>query len=171
MINYFAYGSNLHPVRLTERVASASLVGRAQVCGYQLKFHKLGQDDSGKCNLFYTGRTADVVFGAVYTLAAEHKSQLDTFEGKGMGYTDCQIEVVHLEQSIQCFSYLAQQAYIVDSLKPYHWYKQLVKHGASYLRFPDAYLSCIEAIESREDPKKSRRKIHQDLLERIEKQR
>ena len=171
MIYYFAYGSNLHPLRLTERVASANLVGTAQVSGYQLKFHKLGQDDSAKCNLFYTGNTRDTVHGAIYTLAAAHKDDLDKYEGKGMGYTDSQIEIPHAERTIHCFTYLAQETYIVDSLQPFHWYKQLVLQGAHYLGFPGSYLSYIEAVVSFEDPHKARRSLHQDLLNRMTNQR
>ena len=167
MIFYFAYGSNLHPVRLTERVSTAKLVGGVQLNGYQLKFHKRGQDDSAKCNLLHTGQPSDFIYGAVYTLASRHKSVLDEFEGKGMGYTDKQIEILYRGQTIRCFTYLAQEAYIIDSLSPYHWYKQLVVQGARYLQFPDSYLSRIEAVKSREDPQKTRRKAHRELLDRI----
>ncbi len=167
MIHYFAYGSNLHPVRLTERVASAKLVGSAQVPGYQLKFHKLGQDDSGKCDLFHTGRSKDIVHGAIYTLAAGHKNTLDEFEGKGMGYIDKPVAILHRNQLIDCFTYLAQEDYIVDSLKPYHWYKQLVIQGATYLHFPASYLSKIQATQSQKDPEATRRKTHEQLLEKM----
>lgn len=170
MIYYFAYGSNLHPLRLTERVSSAKLVGGVHVTGYQLKFHKQGQDDSGKCNLLHTGIASDIVHGAIYTLAAGHKRLLDEFEGKGLGYIDGQINILHQSQKIRCFTYLAQEDYIIDSLKPYHWYKQLVIHGARYLKFPDSYLSGIESIESLEDPEIDRRQNHDELLARIHKQ-
>ncbi len=40
MIHYFAYGSNLHPVRLIERVPSASLVGVIGISKHRLAFHK-----------------------------------------------------------------------------------------------------------------------------------
>ncbi len=167
MIHYFAYGSNLHPVRLTERVASAKLVGSAQVPGYQLKFHKLGQDGSGKCDLFHTGRSTDIVHGAIYTLETGHKNALDEFEGKGMGYIDKPVEILHCDQVINCFTYLAQEDYIVDSLKPYHWYKQLVIQGAAYLRFPALYLSKIRTTQSQQDPEATRRETHEQLLEKI----
>jgi gamma-glutamylcyclotransferase len=167
MIHYFAYGSNLHPARLTERVEFASLVASAQVFGYQLKFHKLGQDDSAKCNLWHTGRSPDSVYGAIYTLASRHKPLLDEFEGKGSGYDDCEILVPHDGKTLRCFTYLAQKAYIMDSLKPYDWYKQLVVRGAHYLDFPDYYLQKLDAVVSHRDPDSLREQTHRFLLQTI----
>jgi gamma-glutamylcyclotransferase len=167
MLNYFAYGSNLHPLRLIERVASARLVGPARVRGYQLVFHKNGHDGSGKCNLFKTDAITDYVHGAIYTLAAEHKPILDEFEGKGFGYIDQSIEIPHRDSTISCFTYFAQNAYIIDALEPFHWYKELVYRGGVYLRFPYAYLKSIKAVRSQHDPDSERRIVHDQLLHRI----
>jgi len=51
---YFAYGSNLHPLRLQARLSSAQLIGTTILPGYALKFHKLGHCLSGKCNIVRT---------------------------------------------------------------------------------------------------------------------
>ncbi len=167
MIHYFAYGSNLHPVRLSDRIESAKLIAGTQLSGYQLKFHKQGQDNSAKCNLLRTESTSDTIYGAIYTLASQHKTLLDEFEGKGCGYDDQQIEVPYGDRSIRCFTYIAQEDYIVDSLKPYHWYKQLVVQGAQYLKFPGYYVRSIQAIDSQSDPDTSRKQIHDTLLQTI----
>jgi len=167
MLYYFAYGSNLHPVRLTARVPSASLVGTTRLAGHRLMFHKRGKDDSGKCTLFRTGSEADSVFGAIYKMACEHKNILDRIEGNGAGYIDHQIFVRHQEQEYGCFTYLAQQAYIMDNLLPYHWYKELIVLGAQYLQFPDDYIASIKAIASVEDPEEARRKEHAGLIMKV----
>ena len=166
-LNYFAYGSNLHPLRLNERVASATLIGPACIKGYQLVFHKNGHDGSGKCNLFETGDNTDHVHGAIYSLAVNDKPILDEFEGKGFGYVDKNIVIRHEDSSTQCFSYFAQNAYIIDTLEPFHWYKELVIEGAVYLRFPESYLARIKAVRSQQDPNLSRRLLHDQLLHRI----
>jgi len=166
-IYYFAYGSNLHPLRLTERVPSAELIGVATCSRHRLVFHKKSRDGSGKCNMFYSGADADLVYGAIYSLSAEHKAALDRVEGTGYGYTDDQISVIHAGRHCSCFTYLAQQSHIVDSLKPYHWYKQLVVLGAQFLDFPPAYCASIEAVESMEDPDPERRSKNETLIERI----
>jgi hypothetical protein len=51
LLYYFSYGSNLHPVRLTERIFSATLIGTVKLKKYRLEFHKKRKDKSGKCNL------------------------------------------------------------------------------------------------------------------------
>ena len=165
MIYYFAYGSNLHPMRLGERVPSAELIGVAKNLNHSLTFHKKSNDGSSKCNMFNSD--SDLIYGAIYKLKPEHKNELDKFEGKGYGYIDNQIMLKHNRNEYTCFTYLAQQSHIVDSLKPYHWYKKLVILGAQYLEFPDAYISSIEAVESMEDPDSTRRKEKEVLIESI----
>ena len=165
MIYYFAYGSNLHPMRLMERVPSAELVGVAKHPNHVLTFHKKSNDGSSKCNMFNS--EPDLIYGAIYKLKPEHKNELDKFEGKGYGYIDNQITLEHDEIEYTCFTYLAQQSHIVSDRKPYHWYKKLVILGAQYLQFPDTYISSIEAVESTEDLDTTRRKEKEALIERI----
>ena len=98
---------------------------------------------------------------------AAHKTDLDEFEGLGSGYIDSQLKLVHEYQNYCCFTYLAQESYIIDDLKPYHWYKKLVVLGAKYLGFPGWYVASIEAIESMQDLKEERRKEKEELIEKI----
>lgn len=165
MIHYFAYGSNLHPLRLLERVASAELVGVCRYEAHRLAFDKQGRDGSGKCTLVNTGSEADVVYGALYTLDPVQKRDLDRFEGSG--YCEHQITLQCHGQEYHCFTYLAQRSYIIDSLKPYHWYKQLIVLGARYLRLPDPYLASIESVASIDDPDVGRGRENEALIDRI----
>ena len=164
---YFAYGSNLHPVRLTDRVPSAELVGVAMHPHHRLTFHKRSHDGSSKCNIFPSGSVSDVIHGAIYKIKPEHKPALDRFEGKGNGYLDNQITLSCHGNDYRCFTYFAQTAHITDNLMPYHWYKTLVLLGARYLKFPDSYIATIEEIESMQDPDLARRKEMDALIERI----
>lgn len=86
MIYYFAYGSNLHPTRLMERVPSAEFIGVATHPSHRLTFHKKSNDGSSKCNMYNSGSETDLIYGAIYKLKPEHKDELDRFEGKGCGY-------------------------------------------------------------------------------------
>jgi len=164
---YLAYGSNLHPVRLTERVLSAELLGVVELRHYRLAFQKKGWDGSSKCTLVRTGEKSDGVYGAIYQMDSDHKPALDVFEGNGNGYHDSQLSVDLHGQTYHCFTYLAQASHIADDLKPYHWYKDLVVLGAKHLQLPDAYVRSIESIESVEDLDQTRRIQHQRLIERI----
>ena len=167
LLYYFAYGSNLHPVRLLERVPSANLLGVTDLDKHRLAFHKKSQDGSSKCNLVHTESEFDRVYGAIYELDSKHKNNLDIVEGKGHGYIDQQIMLEYQGQEYRCFTYIAQQSHIVEKLKPYHWYKQLVVLGARYLHFPDSYVFSIESIESMEDPNEKRRKVKGRLIDEI----
>ena len=148
-----------------ERVPSADLVGIAKHPNHALTFHKRSNDGSSKCNMFKS--EPDLIYGAIYKLNPEHKDELDKFEGKGYGYIDNQLTLEHNENQYTCFTYLAQQSYIVSDLKPYHWYKKLVILGAEYLGFPDTYISSINAVESIEDQDAIRGKEKEKLIERI----
>ncbi len=171
MIYYFAYGSNLHPMRLMERVSSAELVGVADHPKHKLTFHKKSIDGSSKCNMFNSCNKSDLIYGAIYKLKPEHKNELDKFEGKGSGYIDNQIMLKLNGNDYTCFTYLAQQSHIVENLKPYHWYKKMVILGTKYLDFPKNYISSIEIVESIEDSNTKRRKEKESLIEDIRKYR
>ena len=170
LLNYFAYGSNLHPVRLIERIPSAELIGAVELTGYRLEFHKTSEDGSGKCNAFATGSSSDLIHGALYQLASGHKPTLDRIEGAGNGgYIASEISVWHGHHECACFTYLAEPSHLNDDLEPYHWYKQLVVLGAKYLNFPEAYIESIESVKSKEDPNQKRRQENQTLLRKIKK--
>ncbi len=167
MIYYFAYGSNLHPVRLVERVPSAQLIEAAIYPAHRLVFHKRSHDGSSKCTMFKSGSQSDRVYGAIYQLSPEHKTELDRFEGRGFGYIDTHISLLYNGKDVSCFTYLAQPSHLTEDLKPYHWYKELVVAGAQFLAFPASYIAAIEAVESMDDPDPVRRKQNAQLLERV----
>ena len=167
MTRYFAYGSNLHPIRLMERAPSANLVDVVELRKYCLNFHTRSNDGSSKCNMVHTGFESDVIFGAIYEIDVRHQEKLHHFEGNGYGYIDSQIRVQHLGQEHCCYTYVAQQTHIVDNLKPYHWYKQLVVLGAKYLRLPNSYILSIESVESIEDHDEKRKRQNETLIQKI----
>ena len=162
---YFAYGSNLHPLRLLERVPSAEFVGIAVFHAYRIAFEKQGQDGSAKCNLVSSGIAEDSVYGAIYQLDPGHKHILDQYEGSG--YRDRPINVLCHGRDYNCFTYFAEPSHIDNSLKPYHWYKQLVVLGARHHHFPEKYISTLESFASIEDPDRQRRRRIEMLIENI----
>lgn len=167
MLHYFAYGSNLHPVRLMERVPSANLVATAHLDGYRLTFEKRSNDGSSKCNIVKSDVGSESVHGAIYSLDAAHRQLLDKFEGLGIGYTDTRIEFGHQGQVFDCFTYLAKPSHIEGDLRPYHWYKEIVVLGAVYLGFPASYVNTIAAVDSMDDPDESRRQEHAALVRKV----
>ena len=167
MIYYFAYGSNLHPLRMKERVPSAELQSSASISGFRLVFNKTGVDGSAKCNLEETTDPAATVYGAIYKIKKEHKPILDKFESLNKGYVDTVIRVEIGGKLVNCFTYVAQKEYIDNELKPFHWYKRLVILGATYLNFPVDYIKMVESVESVEDNNMKRRQEHEQLIEQM----
>jgi len=164
---YFAYGSNLHPRRLGQRVASAVALGSAALDGHVLRFHKQGRDGSGKCDAMWTGRPGDVVLGALYRLEAPDVVALDGIEGVGRGYETHDVRVRVGAAEIEAFTYRAAATFIDATLLPWDWYKALVLAGARHHRFGDDYVRAIEAVASRVDPDVARGAEHAALLAEI----
>ena len=160
---YAAYGSNLHPDRLRQRVPSASLVGTGLLPGYSLKFHKLSKKDgSGKCNII-AGESR--VYVAIFELAETDRSKLDKIEGLGYGYDHHKIPV---DQYGACSTYIAAANAIDDSLAPTDWYREYVLRGARFHRFPLNYISILESQSTVVDADQDRVQREWMLVEKLQ---
>lgn len=160
---YAAYGSNLHPVRLQERVPSAELLGKGVVSGRELRFHKRSfVDGSGKCDIVPGDGLVHV---AVYDVPEDEKPLLDGFEGLGNGY---RVEIVDVPGFSPCFTYVAMDAYVDPTLRPFAWYRALVLVGCAHLGFPNDYAVAVAAVETTRDPDAARRAANMDLVRRAE---
>ena len=165
---YLAYGSNLHPLRLTLRVPNARLVGTARLDGYWLTFRKRSKDGSSKCNLEFTDDPTHVAYGAVYDVSAEEAILLDEVEGLGNGYYKAHVEVRVSDEPCAAFVYLASQSHISGENRPYHWYKGFVLAGVRKHDFPANYARQISREPSKPDSNESRRVQMENLLAQLE---
>jgi len=163
-LHYLAYGSNLHPRRLQQRVPSARVIGTVGLMGWQLKFHKRGQDASAKCNIIQTGKTADVVYGAIYAMLASEKDELDKVEGLNAGYSLAQIEIAEVGTA---FFYIAEDAFIDNDILPFDWYKELVVAGGRFHAFPETYLAQINNLNAIPDFDTARQQQHMTILDSV----
>jgi gamma-glutamylcyclotransferase (GGCT)/AIG2-like uncharacterized protein YtfP len=160
IVHYFAYGSNLHPLRLQRRIPSAQLLGTATISGYKLSFAKRGQDASGKGHI--KPASHGEVFGAVYQLDSEHKTNLDHFEGPGYGRTSFEVSVNR--QAYSCFAYVGLPTHLDESLQPFHWYKSLIMLGAEFHGFPASYIRNIQQTPSIADSDPHRSRLNERLI-------
>lgn len=159
---YFAYGSNLHPLRLGQRAPSSRTVAPGVLAAHALRFHKRGADGSGKCNAYCTDRSADRVYGALYALAAADAALLD--EAEGCGYERARVAVTTQRGRVHAFTYVAKAHAIGTGLRPYTWYRELVVAGARYHALPAAYRARLEATAALADPDAERALQHAALL-------
>jgi gamma-glutamylcyclotransferase len=165
---YLAYGSNLHPLRIIDRVPSARLLGDARLEGYKVTFVKKSRDGSTKCNLLFTSNPDDVAYGAVYEIAINEKRLLDAAEGLGKGYMETLLQVDVNSATVDVFTYVASLTHLAPGLPPYDWYKAMVIAGARYHGFPSAYIDSLAAIPSQSDPNPRRNHLNQNLLIQLE---
>lgn len=162
LINYFAYGSNMSVTRLKKRVPGASAMGVYYLDGHDLRFHKTGQDNSAKCDAFYTGEGR--VYGVLFEIDSVEKPELDRAEGLGVGYGEKIVDIQNESgDSVEAITYYALQ--ISDALRPYSWYLNHVVIGAREAGLSSDYLLSIESVKSVDDPDTARdareRMIHQ----------
>ena len=162
---YFAYGSNLLKRRLQERTPAAKMVGAATLAGHSLRFHKIGDDGSGKCDAFHTGDEDHKVHGVLYELGAGERQILDRIEGVGCGYEIRQIDV-KAPEPVAAFTYVVQQNYIDPNIQPFCWYRNFVLAGAMAHQFPQPYVQKIGQVAFRNDPDLLRRSQNDAILER-----
>lgn len=164
---YFAYGSNMSAARLTARIPSASALETGLLYEHTLAFHKPGRKDgTGKCDAHHTGALSDYLLGVIYRIDPDHRSSLDRIEGLGNGYTTKDVTVMSVSgKEIKAFTYIATN--INNDLKPFHWYKHHVVHGARENNLPSDYIERILLVESIDDPDQDRVKselsIYSDL--------
>lgn len=159
---YFAYGSNLSPRRIEARLGPCRSLGTACLKGFRLHFHKRGADDSGKCNIRYSGDGRRRVYGGLYRLLAAQAQRLDGFEGQG--YARQNVSLVHRNQHCRAYTYVALDHWIDDSLRPFDWYRALVIQGAFDQGLPRAYVCKLLASGYIIDPDQNRRRSNLLLL-------
>jgi hypothetical protein len=158
-MQYAAYGSNLHALRLFERIPSARFLGTGFLPGWTLHFDKRSRDGSAKCNIRLRGSGVHV---AIYQMGKAGKQKLDRIEGVGNGYL---CEVLDVPQFGECFVYTASRSHIDMSLHPYDWYKEMVLLGCESHHFPGDYTFRVRAIESSRDPDDERRQLNWKMVE------
>lgn len=160
-MRYAAYGSNLHPLRLADRIPSAQFTATSYLPNWSLCFHKRSKDHSGKCNILAGD---DGVHFAIYEISDLDRITLGKIEGVGFGYSEISLNLPNVGD---CFSYIAEESHIDDSLRPYDWYKEFVLAGAQFHGFPDQYLQCIESIRTLCDPDSDRRAREWETVEMV----
>ena len=158
---YAAYGSNLHPVRLTARLPTAELLGHAFVAEYSLRFDKRSRDGSAKCGI---DSGDEGVYMAVFEVSESERVDLGTIEGVGHGYEPLDIDVPGFGR---CFTYEATPSHIEPGLPAYDWYREFVLLGCVAHGFPADYVAAVASKIVTHDPDAARRRQNWDVIARI----
>ncbi len=152
---YAAYGSNLHPGRLRQRVPGAELLGTATLSHWRLAWHKRGMDGSAKCDIVpHDGKRVHI---AVFHFSDRDLPRLDRAEGHGRGYEHHWLDLADFGQVL---TYRAASTHIDDSLLAYEWYRAYVLAGCRFHDFDSRYIEAIRGLAHRPDPDPGRHQRH-----------
>ncbi len=160
-VRYAAYGSNLHPIRLCDRLPTATLLGDAFLQGYSLHFDKRSRDGSAKCGIESGG---DGICVAVFELIEAEQLMLDEIEGIGHGYERFDLEVPGFGR---CFTYEATPSHFEPGLPAYDWYREFVLVGCRMHGFPSDYVAAIESKVVTHDADRERRRRNWGVISRM----
>ena len=159
---YFAYGANLHPLRLAGIVPSCRVVAPGVLADHELRFHKRSLDGSAKCDAFPWPDAA--VHGVLYRLDTAEQAALDRAEP---GYDRVAVSVTTDAGSREAFTYRARADHVAPALRPYTWYREVVLLGARLQRLPPDYVARIERVPADDDPDAERAGAAARLIESL----
>ena len=143
MIKYFAYGSNMSVSRMIKRGVTPLSRSQGILNNYILKFNKKSsKGDWSFANIEEI--EGDVVEGIIFEISELHLEKLDKFEGAPVHYRREKINVISGGNKIECITYVAQNDYIVEGLKPTDDYMKFLIEGSALLS-PD-YQKMLESI-------------------------
>lgn len=157
-MKYFAYGSNMleKQLRHASRSPTALHVGIAVARGRTLRFHKIGRDGSGKCNLAASPDPDGQVYGVLYEIDPSEISALDAVE-LGYSRTTILVESIDSGGAVEAETFIANPEYLDASIVPFEWYKAVVIAGALEHGLPEQYINKLRECPSKRDPDVTRR--------------
>ena len=162
----FCYGSNMLSDRLHQRISYSRTIGIGKLSGHLLKFHKVGRDRSGKCDVSSTGIRKDHVWGIVVEIDPAEKATLDQYEDYGIGYSEKTVEI-EMDSGDKIKSLVYYALWIDPLLNPYDWYLDFVLAGAREHNLPEYYIKSIESIRTIPDPDINRSQLNRKILNKL----
>jgi gamma-glutamylcyclotransferase (GGCT)/AIG2-like uncharacterized protein YtfP len=134
-VYYFAYGSNMLPTRLIERIEKYHTAFRARLPGYKFMYNKKGVDGTAKANIATDGNAE--VCGVCFEIDAEDLKQLSNYEG---GYDQRQIVVTNENRDeVRAVTYIS--ASVDNTLRASTEYKGIVLKGAKHWELSEDYIA------------------------------
>ena len=123
---YFAYGSNMNPDRIRDRIPNARVVGRATIRGWRLVERLYADIERAK-----GGR----VEGVLYLVSETEMHRLDSYEGYPTVYGTVSLNAyLDAEHKVQAFTYaMTKSAKASREGKPYpRGYRLVCSAGAQW---------------------------------------
>ena len=132
---YFAYGSNMLPERLLERIKKYHTAFPVIVSNHKFRYNKISKDGSAKANI--EPDQGINVYGVCFEVDEDDFEILNKFEG---GYDRRKITTSTKEgKESKAVTYISNS--INNTLMPSTEYKKLVLSGAKYWKLDGSYIS------------------------------
>lgn len=148
---YFAYGSNMNPARMQARELHFRSAHRAHLPGYELCFNKQSHSRPEVAYANIRPASGAVVEGVLYQLAdTTAVAGMDVYEGTPVRYSR---ECVHVwcdNRPVPAWVYMANPAYINNSLLPEERYLAHLLAGEAFLS--PRYLARLRAQAASPSP-------------------
>lgn len=131
---YFAYGSNMNPARMQARglVYDRALAGRLP--GYALRFNKQSHSRPTVAYANIVPASGRCVEGVLYQLAEDRAlAAMDVFEGTPVRYSRERMVLLSDEGPVAAWVYVANPAFINNSLLPESNYLNHLLAGEAHL--------------------------------------
>lgn len=131
---YFAYGSNMNPTRLLDRIGKYHTGCVASLAGYGFLYNKISTDGTSKANLEKAaGKT---VWGVCYEIDEEDLGKLDKCE---KDYSRHNIEIKRSEACSRAITYISES--VANNLLPSSEYREHIIKGAEYWQLDKNYMT------------------------------
>ncbi len=130
---YFAYGSNMNPDRIRERIPQARAVGAAEIRGWRLRERLYADIERAK-----GGR----VYGVLYVVTQSELYRLDAYEGYPRVYACCGVDAyLDPTHKVRAFTYaMTPETKAEREGRNYpESYRLICSAGANWHRVKNAY--------------------------------
>jgi hypothetical protein len=147
---YFAYGSNMNPVRVASRGLRFDRVCGASLAGVRLTFDKQSRQHpgSGHANVAYD--RLGHVEGVLYRLVSEAEiARMDPFEAAPVNYSRDVVWLRARDSAVAAWTYFANPGVIRHGLRPERAYLEHLLAGRQYLS--PAYFNALSQIACVDD--------------------
>lgn len=136
---YFAYGSNMNPLRVKKRNMAFHSAEAGHLAHYRMKFNKRSVKYPGAASANVVAESGALTEGVVYRLShPEQIEMMDPFEGYPVRYDRRPLPVRVDDGFVHAWVYIANEDHIQEGLSPARWYLEHLLAGEAFLS--DTYL-------------------------------
>lgn len=149
---YFAYGSNMNPVRVEARIGDTRRAVAGVLVDHVLRFDKASKVP-GVSHANVAPRPGKRVEGVLFELASpEQIRDMDPFEGHPDEYRRHRLPIETAEGAIEAWVYIARPGTTADALQPAHEYLEHLLCGQAFLSADyHAWLADVPAVAGLDD--------------------